>query len=90
MSERYVSVDERFELAMKFAKRYEVEFDLVERELKDLYLFLNDNGEDLISQEEIVKLDHDQDKIDKLKLERVTKDHLATLSDLEKEAFKSI
>lgn len=88
MSERYVSVDERFELAMKFAKRYEVEFDLVERELKDLYLFLNDNGKDLISQEEIVKLDHDQDKIDKLKLDRVTKDHLATLSDLEKEAFK--
>lgn len=83
-----LSMDAQWELAMKFAKQYEVDFKLMDRELKDLWLFLNDNGNDLISNEELKKIDYDSKEADRIKLSRVTDEHLATLSDEEKEAFK--
>lgn len=83
-----ISSKTQWDLAYKFAKRYEVEFDLMPRELKDLYLFLNDNGEDLVTFDEMKDLEFNEDKIDKLKLDRVTDEHIETLTDLEKEAFK--
>lgn len=88
MSERYLSLDDRYELALKFANQYEVSYDLVERELKDLWLFLNDNGRDLITDEELKEHNYNQDIIDNLKLSRVTDAHLNTLTEIQKEAFK--
>ena len=83
-----ISMDEQWELALKFARRYEVDFELMNRELKDLYLFLNDNGADLVSDEEVKELGFDTDKVDQLKLARITDVHLDTLSEIEKESFK--
>ncbi len=83
-----ISTQTQWDLAYKFAQRYEVDFDLMPRELKDLYLFLNDYGADLVTNDEMKALDYDDDAIDKLKLERVSDELIETLTDLEKEAFK--
>lgn len=88
MSERYIGMIERYELALKFANQYEIEYEFVERELKDLWLFLNDNGQELVSAEELKEHNYDQETIDKLKLSRVTDDHLSTLTDIQKKAFQ--
>ncbi len=88
MTEKYLSTTAKFELAKTFAIQYDIEYELVERELKDLYLFLNDNGADLVTQEELKEHNYDQTIIDNLKLTRVTDAHLATLSEIDKEAFK--
>lgn len=88
LSRRSLSMFEQWDLALTFAKRYEVEFSLMDRELKDLYIFLNDNGQDLVTYDEIKELGHDDTKVNNLKLSRVTDTHLATLTDLEKEAFR--
>lgn len=84
----YMDSEDMWELAMKFAERYEVDFDLMPRELKDLYLFLNDNGANLVSSEELKELNYDSESVDALKLERVTDELISTLSDFEKESFK--
>ncbi|HZJ86751.1 MAG TPA: penicillin-binding protein 2 [Erysipelothrix sp.] len=86
--DQYISMDTQWELAEKFAERYEVDFELMPRELKDLYLFLNDNGDALVTYEETRELDFDTAKVDALKLSRITDEHLETLTDFEKETFK--
>lgn len=87
MSEGSPSSYTKYELATNFATYYDLEYELVNRELKDLYLFLNNNGEDLVTLEELKELEYVQSAVDALKLQRVTDAHIATLTELEKEAF---
>ncbi len=82
-----LTMKDQWDLAVKFASRYEVKHNLMERELKDLWLFLNNNGEELISVEELKEINYDSEKADRIKLQRVTSAHLETLTDSEKEAF---
>lgn len=79
---------DQWDLAMKFGKQFNVKFELMERELKDLWLFLNENGQELVTMDEMKELGYDDYKIEQLKLGRITKDHLKTLTEDEKEAFR--
>lgn len=78
----------RWELAKSFSKIYKIEDDLKERELKDLYLFLNNYGQNLVSNSEIKEKNLTSSEIDALKYERITNEMLEGLSVEDKEAFK--
>ncbi|NLW15006.1 MAG: penicillin-binding protein 2 [Erysipelothrix sp.] len=88
LSRRAMNMYDQYDLALKFAERYEVEFELMDRELKDLYIFLNENGKDLVTSEELKELLFNDAKVNQLKLSRVTPEHIATITDIQKEAFK--
>ncbi|AMC93359.1 hypothetical protein AOC36_05020 [Erysipelothrix larvae] len=80
-----IESDEQWDLATRFAVQFGEKASLTERELKDLYIYLNSNGNDLVTNEEILGLSDAQ--IYALKLEKVTDQHIATLSEEDKNGF---
>lgn len=83
--------DTRWEIAQTFVDNFPVEDDLEIGDLKNLWLFLHDNGEDLITEEENEQFESGtlQDKdINYLKQERVTEDMIAKLNKEDRQAFK--
>lgn len=88
LSRATLSEKERWELAHKFIKVYEVDDELTKRELKDLYLFTHNYGRDLVTREEEKELSYNIKEIDKLKLSRVTDEHVNSLSKEDRKAFR--
>lgn len=78
--------ESEWEVAKNFVDNFDVEEDLNENDLKVLWLFLNDNGEELVTEEE--KEENSRDNLENLKLERITDEMLDTISINEKKAFK--
>lgn len=81
---------EKWELAKKFAKQFNVDSTLTLREEKDLYIYLNQ--EDIVSkkltEEEKKDKNLTDEAIDKLVLERISDEELKTLSNEDKSAFR--
>lgn len=83
--------EERWLVAQNFVKAFPVEDDLKDGDLANLWLLLNDNGDDLITEEEYEdfidgKL-NDQD-LDYLKKSRVDESMITSLSVEERKSFK--
>ena len=81
----------RWEIANAFVEDFEIEDDLKEVDLKNLWLMLNDDGKDLITEEENTAYSKGELKakdIEYLKYSRINKDMLKTLSEQDRKAFK--
>lgn len=81
----------RWLTAQSFVKNFKVEDDLQDGDLVNLWLLQNDNGDELITEEENLQFqegDLNQDDIDYLKRTRVDDAMIATLSEEERKSFK--
>lgn len=86
-----LSVDEKWDLALAFSERFDIDHKLNTNDLIDLWLMRNENGAELITDEdrEAIKNGTLSTKaLELLKRERVSEEHLATLTEVEREAFK--
>lgn len=80
-----VTVDEEIKIASKIASIVNVEIN--DNSLKKYWLLINNNGEHLITKEEYDLYERRKltsDDIEKMKYERVTKEELNNMSDLDK------
>lgn len=84
--EKKSSVKDSWTLAETFVQSFPVKTELNEHDQKLLWLFLNDNGKALITDQE--REDLTNKEIEALKLERVDVQMLASLSEVQKQAFK--
>ncbi|NLW51946.1 MAG: hypothetical protein GXY87_01090, partial [Tissierellia bacterium] len=75
----------RFELAKKFAAQFKGDYELNDFESRDLYIFLNNNGADLVTKEDTKGLSANE--VNKLKRERVSDAMLASLTKEDIEGF---
>lgn len=73
-----MSTKDSFELAKKFASQFKGDYELNDFEMRDLYIFLNNNGSDLVTREETKGMKATE--INQLKRERVSDEMLANLS----------
>lgn len=79
------------EVALKFAKQFEIKDELNEDDLKVLWLRKNKLGESLLSEEDrktIKETDMDQSAVEALKKSRITKEMTDTLSKDDRLAFQ--
>lgn len=76
---------ERFELAKQFASQFKGDYELNDFEMRDLYIFLNNNGSALVTKDETKGMKATE--INQLKRERVSDEMLATLSKEDIEGF---
>lgn len=81
----------RWLTAQNFVKNFRVEDDLTQGDLVNLWIYLNDNGDDLITPSENLEyLDGDlsDEDIDYLKQSRVDEAMIASLSEEDRKSFK--
>lgn len=88
--EKSLKDTERWDTAERFAIKFDMEFTLTEREMKDLWLRFNKDVE-LFTEEEVQQ--HKKDKlktseIDRLKRDKITEEMLSSLSEQDQETFK--
>lgn len=88
---RNVDSDARWLTAQSFVKNFRVEDDLKDGDLVNLWLFLNNNGDELISEaenEQFLDGELSQDDIDYLKETRVDEAMISSLSEDDRKSFK--
>lgn len=84
---RNTSNDEKIRVAKRLNELIEVDTSSVtERDMKDYWILTRrDEANELVTKEEMAQLDHDNMAIYRLQLDKITKEHLAELTDEELE-----
>ncbi|CAM3572617.1 penicillin-binding protein 2 [Erysipelothrix urinaevulpis] len=86
-----VDAEERWKVAQNIVKSFKVEDDLTEGDLKNLWLYLNENGKSLITDKEVEEYKDNklsEKDIDYLKQSRITKEMMDSLSENDRKTFK--